>query len=642
MFKFYPSDFFHFEFLRVLASAPAGGAETGECLAVLPQVADGDGEAWYRAWTAQAQQARGRGDDALVAGDPVAAAGAYLRASNYFRASEFFLHARPDDPRLRAAIENSVAVFDRGVDLLDRCTVVRVQIPYERGATLPGRLYLPLPRSAGGADHLDRTQTLPLLVVTGGFDSTQEELYFFGPAAALPRGYAVLTFEGPGQGICLRRDGLRLRPDWEQVTTRVLDVVEELAKDHPIDLARVAVVGASLGGYFALRAAADPRVRACVSCDACYDLFDVTRSRMPGWFINGWLSGRLRDGFFNWVVDKLAGWSFQLRWEFGHSMWVYGVKTPAEVMRCMQQYHVRGYLHDIQCSTFVMGAAETFYFTPEQNTQPIFAALGHLPPQKKRLWIGKGVEGGGLQAKIGAWASKHPPINQPPHTTMAPIGRLYTYVPNARILKIQAAAALNNLTLDIPQPFAFGTANKTPEFIRKFPTGKVPAFESADGHTTLVESDAIAQYVAASGPAAPALLGRNVAEQAAVRQWVCFAENEVFRHMMAVVLWRVGMREYDAGVEGAGATGLAEALAVLERHLAAGEKEYLATEGELSLADLSVASALFWAFMHYVDAEMRGRFPRVVRWYLRVVAAEKVKEVFGEPSLVAVRRAAPV
>nr|P9WEZ8.1 RecName: Full=Glutathione S-transferase-like protein [Aspergillus aculeatus ATCC 16872] len=215
-------------------------------------------------------------------------------------------------------------------------------------------------------------------------------------------------------------------------------------------------------------------------------------------------------------------------------------------------------------------------------------------------------------------------------------------MPNARILKIQAAAALNNLTLDIPQPFAFGTANKSPEFLQKFPTGKVPAFESSDGEVTLVESDAIAQYVAASGPAAPALLGRNVAEQAAVRQWICFAENEVFRNMMAVVLWRVGMREYDAGVDGEGAKGLEEALAVVERHLAVGEKEFLATEGELSLVDLTLASALFWAFMHYIDEEMRGRFPRVVRWYLRVVGAERVREVFGEPSLVAVRKEASV
>ncbi|RAH42532.1 hydrolase psoB [Aspergillus brunneoviolaceus CBS 621.78] len=638
MFKFYPSDFFHFEFLRVLASAPAGGAETGECLAVLPQVADGDAEAWYRAWTAQAQQARGLGDEALVSGDTLAASGAYLRASNYFRASEFFLHTRPDDPRLLAAIEHSVAVFDKGVDLLDTCTVARVEIPYEEekgAAPLPGRLYLPRSGAAqAGQGQRQGKGKLPLLIMTGGFDSTQEELYFFGPAAALPRGYAVLTFEGPGQGICLRRDGLRLRPDWEHVTTKVLDVVEsQLAKDYPIDLERVAVVGASLGGYFALRAAADPRVRACVSCDACYDLFDVTRSRMPGWFINGWLGGRLSDGFFNWVVNRLAGWSFQLRWEFGHSMWVYGVETPAEVMRCMQQYHARGFLQKVKCSTFVTGAADTFYFTPKQNTEPIFEALGHLPPQKRRLWVGKGVEGGGLQAKIGAWAVFHQ--------------KMFAWLDEQFEIKrgtIQAAAALNNLTLDVPQPFAFGTANKSPEFLQKFPTGKVPAFESSDGEVTLVESDAIAQYVAGCGPAAPALLGRNVAEQAAVRQWICFAENEVFRNMAAVVLWRVGMREYDAGVDAEGAKGLEEALAVVERHLAVGkkEKEFLATEGELSLADLTLASALFWAFMHYIDEEMRGRFPRVVRWYLRVVGAERVREVFGEPCLVAVRKVAPV
>ena len=41
----------------------------------------------------------------------------------------------------------------------------------------------------------------------------------------------------------------------------------------------------------------------------------------------------------------------------------------------------------------------------------------------------------------------------------------------------------------------FGESNKKPEFLNKFPLGKVPAFEGSDG-VLLTESNAIAYYVA--------------------------------------------------------------------------------------------------------------------------------------------------
>lgn len=397
MHKLFASDFFHFEFLRVLGTAACLGAESSECLAARAHIHDGDPESWYRAWTAQADQALARGEEAQATHDRVGAAWAFLRAANYYRASEFFLHCNPSDPRLLAAITNSVRAFDTGAGFLD-CDVKMLEIPYdeEHGAVLPARLFLPPNRPSDA--HL------PLVVQMGGFDSTQEELYFYGPAGAVPRGYAVLTFEGPGQGIVLRRDGLRLRADWERVTGRVLDFVEQqLAATHGLDMARIAVQGASLGGYLAVRAAADPRVRACVSVDGCYDLFDITRSRMPGWFIGGWESGWVRDAVFNAVVGALSAANFQLRWEFAHSMWVYGVSTPAEVMRRMQQFSLKGYLARVQCSMLVTGAADTFYFTPQPNAQRIFDELA----APKQLWVGRGVEGGGLQAKIGAIGLLH-------------------------------------------------------------------------------------------------------------------------------------------------------------------------------------------------------------------------------------------
>lgn len=405
MFKFFKSEFFNFEFLRVLDAAPFYGSETGECLNARTKITDGDAESWYHAWTAEAERAVALAEEAIEHGDRVEASWALIRASNYYRSSEFFLHCNPQDPRILDAIQKSSHTFERGAKLLDGELHI-FDIPFEDGISLPARLFLP-------PSHKKVTDKLPILVQMGGFDSTQEELYFYGPAGGLPRGYAVLTFDGPGQGISLRRDKTRLVPDWERVTGKVIDYLEsKLAAKHNIDMDRVAVLGASLGGYLVLRAAADPRVRAAISTDGCYDLFDVTKSRMPNWFIGGWLSGWLSDGFFNWVVNRLAAGNFQLRWEFGHSMWLYGVNTPADVMRQMQRYTLRlkdggEYLSKLKCATLITGAADTFYFVPGLNAERIYEKLDHLDNSKRELWIGEGVNGGGLQAKIASLALSH-------------------------------------------------------------------------------------------------------------------------------------------------------------------------------------------------------------------------------------------
>lgn len=172
--------------------------------------------------------------------------------------------------------------------------------------------------------------------------------------------------------------------------------------------------------------------------------------------------------------------------------------------------------------------------------------------------------------------------------------------------------------------------NKTPEFLAKFPIGKVPAFEATDG-TTIAESDAIAQYIAESGAHAEQLLGADARERAMVRQWINFTDNEVYGNMMTVVLCRAGFEPHVPEKESAGARGLAFALGVVEKYLRG--REWLATD-QLSLADLTLASALYWAFMHYLDETRRQEFPVTAEWYLRTIGSEGVKDVFGPPNLV--------
>ncbi|KAF4171958.1 hypothetical protein CNMCM8927_006346 [Aspergillus lentulus] len=209
-------------------------------------------------------------------------------------------------------------------------------------------------------------------------------------------------------------------------------------------------------------------------------------------------------------------------------------------------------------------------------------------------------------------------------------GTVYSYPNNPRVMKILAAANINNLTISTPA-FNFGTDNRTPEFLAKFPFGKLPAFEGTDG-TKLVESDAIAHYVAESGPASAQLLGTKPVERAAIRQWIAFADGEIQSPVIPLVLPRIGYATYDEGVEKKNLERLERSLAYLEGHLRG--RNWIATEEKLSLADISVAAALYWAFSLIIDREMRQKYPFVVSWYEKTMESEGVKQAFGEKKFI--------
>lgn len=93
-------------------------------------------------------------------------------------------------------------------------------------------------------------------------------IYFGGAAAALQRGYTCLTFEGPGQGATIRLQRIPFRHDWENVITPVVD---DLHTRPEVDKQRIALMGISLGGLWALRAAAyEHRLAACIANDGLF------------------------------------------------------------------------------------------------------------------------------------------------------------------------------------------------------------------------------------------------------------------------------------------------------------------------------------------------------------------------------------
>ena len=227
---------FDAQWLRAVGHSTSGGAEIAECFVAASQIRESNAEDWFQAWNGLAERVFAQGDASERAGHLVSARSSYLRASNYFRTAFTFLIGEQVDPRLIAAYRRHRAAFEAAAALMNP-SGERITIPYE-DAALHGYLF----RAA--ADDFPR----PTLIITGGYDSTAEENYFFSGAAAVERGYTCIVFDGPGQGSAIIENGTVFRPDWEAV---IGPVVDYLLTRPEVDAAKIALMGISFGGYLA-------------------------------------------------------------------------------------------------------------------------------------------------------------------------------------------------------------------------------------------------------------------------------------------------------------------------------------------------------------------------------------------------------
>ena len=341
--------------LFYLAEAWQGSTDIGEVLDTASRVSPDDEYSWTKEWQKTAERIRLSAEKSERAGHTISAGEAYLRAAAYYRAS-LHRYPAPTDHAVAEMAAREVASFTRAMRLLG-IPAQQVKIPYD-GTTLPGYFFRS-PVAAGKA---------PVLIVHQGRDAWAEDCLYIAREAML-RGYHALLFDGPGMGQTIRLQGLPFRPDWEKVITPVVDYA---IRTPGVDPRRIALVGISMGGALAPRAAAfERRIKLLIANPGVYEW-----SRIYTDFVargNPDLAELpTRDPQrFNAIMAQAAQGSPLLKWGMVDSMWRHGVHSPSELFVSMKEYTNKGYAEKITAHTLVIDGEEEEY----GQAKELFAAL---------------------------------------------------------------------------------------------------------------------------------------------------------------------------------------------------------------------------------------------------------------------------
>lgn len=180
--------------------------------------------------------------------------------ATYLRAAQFYTLGDETDENGKL---QKISLYERCFDAYEvaysNIGMSYIRIPFETG-------YIPV------LYKKHKKQSKGTILIHGGYDSFIQE---FVPMLCYiyENGYDVYLFEGYGQGEVCNRCNIKMQPQWEKCTTPVLDY---------FGFTNVTLIGISLGGYFAARAAAfDDRIKRVVLYDIVYDYCGALLSNLP-------------------------------------------------------------------------------------------------------------------------------------------------------------------------------------------------------------------------------------------------------------------------------------------------------------------------------------------------------------------------
>ena len=255
----------------------------------------------------------------------------------YYRMSEFFMY--DGDPDKRKYYELATKLFyEYYADYFegDDPRIERYDVPYEN-VKLPVMHVKPSGESKGK------------ILIHGGNDSYFEE-FLFSLLYLQEKGFEVYLFEGPGQGGVMRTQGMHFTHEWEKPVKAVLDF---------FDLSDITIVGISLGGYLAPRAAAfDKRITKVVAWSVFPCFQDILVSMQPQSTQRAFhaLMKLHARPLLNLVFGKKAKSSPIIDWGIKHGCYAYEAGDAYSYAKKLKLYDLEPIADRITQDVLILGA----------------------------------------------------------------------------------------------------------------------------------------------------------------------------------------------------------------------------------------------------------------------------------------------
>jgi dienelactone hydrolase len=193
----------------------------------------------------------------------------------------------------------------------------------------------------------------------------------------------VLTYEGPGQGRALRTYGLTYTPEWEKPVTAVLDA---FLRTHAKP-AKIVLIGMSMGGYFAPRAAAfEARIDGVVAYDVMYDFGAVVSRVLAA------------------AKNPLAMNNISVAWAYRNALWTMGTKGIEDTVRVCAAYTLAPVADRIRQDVLILAGAED-HFVPLHQAADFEKALVNARSVTTRIFDQS--SGGSGHCQAGALTLYH-------------------------------------------------------------------------------------------------------------------------------------------------------------------------------------------------------------------------------------------
>ncbi|MCP3279628.1 alpha/beta fold hydrolase [Clostridioides difficile] len=259
----------------------------------------------------------------------------------YYRMSEFFMY--DGDPDKISVYKKATTLFyNYYSEYFSNGTVQIFHVPYEN-------ITLPVMYAKAQGEVKD------VILLHGGNDSYFEE-FFFPMLYLASQGFDIYLFEGPGQGGVMRLQGKHFTYQWERPVKTILDYFH---------LENITIVGASLGGFLAPRAAAfEKRIERVVAWSVFPNFLDIIVGSQPikmqnllrlllklktKWLVNFIINQKMKSG------DSMVVWGLK------HGMYAYEASTPYEYFQKIKYYQIDSIAKNINQDILILGATQDHF-----------------------------------------------------------------------------------------------------------------------------------------------------------------------------------------------------------------------------------------------------------------------------------------